>query len=153
MSKHIVNTKIKMSYKCCEAKDSISRAPATDEEIQQIVVRLHKTHTKSSAGGGDIKPMEELKPPGTGQKMLPIIEGLEERFKGKDVPKSKEEEVITRLASAQTKAWKARLDNPRILLYPERTLLCNNVERIVQYQTTGQTVKQALLDRREKWFN
>ncbi len=142
-----------MSYKCCEAKDRISRGPATDEEIQGIVVRLHKTHTKSSAGGDPNQVFEELKPPGTGQKMLPVIEGLEERFKGKEVPKSKEEEVITRLSSAHTKAWKARLDNPRILLYPERTLLCNNVERISQYQNTGQTVKQALLDRREKWFN
>ena len=142
-----------MPYQSTKAKDIMSKGPATQEEIDGIVNRLSKTHTKSSAGGEMCKTMEELKAPGYGQKMLPAIEGLEGRFKGAQVEKSKEDEVIQRLHSAHTKSWKSKLDHPKILLFPERTLLCNNVERIKMFQESGQTVKQNILERREKWYN
>ena len=140
-------------YQSTAAKDIISKSAASQEEIDGIVKRLNTTHTKSSAGGEVCKTMEQINIPGYGQKMLPAIEGLEERFRGASVDKSKENEVIERLHSAHTKAWKSRLDNPKILLFPERTLLCNNVERIRMFQENGQTVKQNVLERREKWFN
>ena len=142
-----------MPYQSTVAKDIISKGLATQEEIDGIVARLSKTHTKSSAGGETCKPAEELKVPGYGQKMLPVIDGLDERFKGAQVEKSKEDEVIRRLHSAHTKAWKSKLNYPKILLFPERTLLCNNVERIKTFQESGQTVKQNVLERREKWYN
>ena len=47
----------------------------------------------------------------------------------------------------------ARIDNMRILLYPERTLLMNEPNRIKTFQETGSLVKQAILQRREKWYN
>ena len=132
--------------------NKIARTPATEEEMNEIFGRLATMHTKSSSGGQGVPPYEHPKTPGIGTKTFPVIEGLDERFKGSKVPKEKEKEVIERLHTAKTKAEEARLDNPRILLYPERTLLCNNVERIRTYQDSGQTVKQAVLERREKWF-
>ena len=142
-----------MPYQSTKAKDIISKGPASQDEIDGIVTRLSKTHTKSSAGGETCKTTEELKVPGYGLKMLPVIDGLEERFKGAKVEKTKEDEVIQRLHSAHTKAWRSKLNTPKILLFPERTLLCNNVERIKMFQESGQTVKQNVLERREKWYN
>ena len=132
--------------------NKIARSPASEEEMNGIYARLATTHTKSSSGGQGIPPMEPPKTPGIGTKVFPVIKGLDERFKGSKISKEKESEVIQRLHTAKTKAEDARLSNPRILLYPERTLLCNNVERIHMFQDSGQTVKQAVLDRREKWF-
>ena len=86
--------------------------------------------------------------------MWPTIDGLEERFKGvKAVPRNKWQESSTRLSSAPTKSSAARRDFQRILLYPERTILMNNTERIVNYQKSGAMSRQLDLQRREKWFN
>ena len=133
--------------------NSVSRQPASEDEMKEIYQRLNGTHTKSSQPT-DCKSYEPMNPPGYGQKMLPPIEGLEERFKGsKGLPKEKVEEKVGELHSTQTKASQARRDNPRHLLYPERTLLMNNVERIVEFQEKGSLVKQTVLQRREKWYN
>ena len=135
------------------AENIVAREPATEEEIKTIFSRLQTTHTKSSNGGAECKPHDPPAPQGLGHKMLPIIDGLEERFKGdKAMKKEKADSVFTRLTSAHTRSSRARGESPKILLYPERTLLCNNVTRIVNYQNTGEVVKQATLARREKWF-
>ena len=141
-----------MPYETVVARDVISRPPASNEELGEIVNRLHSTLTKS-ATGQTCKTYNQPKCPGTGLKMLPTIEGLESRFTGKEVAADKEKEVRDRLHGAGTKASSARYQNPRILLYPERTLLMNNVERIVAFQQSGAVAKQNVLARREKWFN
>ena len=126
---------------------------ASDEEQVAISARLNSTHTKSSSGGVDCRTYPNPNPPGYGLKMFPVIEGLDTRFMGDKVAPEKVQEVIVKMHKTQTKASQARIDNPRHLLYPERTLLMNNVERIEQYQTTGGLVRQNLLQRREKWYN
>ena len=55
--------------------------------------------------------------------------------------------------STDTGASKARKDFPRILLYPERTILHNNTSRIRSYQDSGTMSRQKELARREKWYN
>lgn len=145
-----------MSGKICRqspttAVDKIARKLESNEEIMAVYKRLNSTHTKSSSPQ-NCKGFDTPNPPGYGQKMFPIIDGLDTRFGGKNVPAEKVNDVISRLHTSQTKSSKSRMDNPRILLYPERTLLCNDVERIKAYQDTGETVKQPYLDRREKWY-
>ena len=129
------------------ARDTISRKFTSEDEVQESFKRLQTTHTKSSSG--DTVPCKEIKAPQT----LPVIEGLDGRFKGDAKSnKSKMADITERLSSAHTRSSKARLDNPRILLYPERTLLCQNVKRINDFQVDGSTVRQKELARREKWF-
>lgn len=139
-------------YKGLVAKDTISRAPATDDEIKEISARLASTQTKATKPA-PCRSIDELKEPGSGLKMLPVIPGIEERFRGPAVEPEKTKEAAARLHTTRTKAWQAQLDNHRILLYPERTLLMNNVERIAQYQQNGAIAKQTVLARREKWYN
>ena len=121
--------------------------------MEAIIGRLNSTHTKASSGATECKPFEENPPAGYGLKMYPVIEGLEQRFKGHEAPQDKVDEVIGKLHTTPTACSKARKDPPRILLYPERTTLMNNVERIVGYQTSGSVARQKDLQRREKWFN
>lgn len=92
--------------------------------------------------------------PGLGQKTLPIISGEGVRFKGnlKETFTSASE-VGSRLTSATTSASRSRLQNHRILLYPERVLLCNDVARIAAFQENGSLLKQKDMNAREKWFN
>lgn len=136
-----------------QTTNSVARAPASEEEMKEIYERLYSASTKGKSGQV-CKTFDPMKPPGFGQKMLPPIEGLDERFSGeKPLPTSKVAEVVGTLHSTQTKASQARKDNHRHLLYPERTLLMNNVERIVAFQETGSLVKQTVLQRREKWYN
>ena len=135
-----------------EADNSLAREPVSEQERNEILHRLNKTHTKSSQGA-PCKDPDEPNTPGLGTKCLPVIEGLEKRFKGQKSDENKVKDIFNRLSSASTRSSRARYENARILLYPERTLLCNNVERIVSYQNTGATVKQEVLARREKWFN
>ena len=154
---HNTHTKSYRAAPCrsspAKAQDTISRPRGSDDDVDQITQRLVKTHTKSSSGGAECKTMDPLKSPGYGQKMYPIIDGLVQRFSGRLRPATGSVDGITqRLTSAQTKASQARLDNPRILLYPERTLLCNNVARIGMFQQNGVTVRQKELARREKWY-
>ena len=96
--------------------------------------------------------MEPAKPCGYGLKMYPVIDGIETRFMG-TVDADKKEESLARLLKTQTTSSQARMDNPRILLYPERTTLMNNVERIKAFQDSGATTRQKEMQRREKWFN
>ncbi|ELU14041.1 hypothetical protein CAPTEDRAFT_222587 [Capitella teleta] len=132
----------------------IGKENLSSEEMKEIYHRLNKTHTVSSANTGVIRhPKEPPKPPGYGMKMLPIIEGLDTRFIGHPAPQEKVNEVIQKLTTTQTTASQARKDNPKVLLYPERTTLMNNVERIRAYQESGSVAKQNMLQRREKWFN
>ncbi len=133
--------------------NEVARAPASEDEMKEIYDRLHTSKTKSSLGGETCKPAPDVKMPGYGLKVYPIIEGIETRFKGNPQPKSKVSEAAERLLMTQTKASQSRLDNPRVLLYPERTTLMNNVERIVAYQQTGAVAKQNIMERREKWYN
>lgn len=134
--------------------NSIAREAAQEEELQEIFQRLCKSHTKASSGGPDCKQYEPISPPGYGQKMYPAIEGLETRFAGDSAVVEEEVKAVAqRLTSKQTTASQARLDNPRILLYPERTILMNNVERIRSFQENGNVAKQTVLARREKWYN
>ncbi len=139
-------------YRARRAVNRVARPPCSEEEMGEIYTRLYTTTTKAWTGGEGIGPMDPPKEPGLGLKMYPVIDGLDTRFQGASVPKEKKEEIIGRLHTAKTKAEQARLDNPRVLLYPERTLLCNNVERINAYQNNGSTVKQDVLERREKWY-
>ena len=134
------------------ADNSIAKDPVPEREMTEIFKRLNTTHTKATEPTA-CKPYEPPKTPGLGQKCLPDIDGLDARFKGKRVDSAKAGNIFSRLSSASTKSSRARYDNAKILLYPERTLLCNNVERIVNYQNTGSVVKQDTLARREKWFN
>ena len=134
------------------ADNSVSRAPVSDDEKTAMLHRLNQTPTKSSAGEA-CKSYEPPPPPGLGLKCLPDIAGLAQRFKGAPAPQAKVNDIFSRLSSASTRSSRARYEHAKILLYPERTLLCNNVERIVSYQNTGSVVKQEALARREKWFN
>ena len=142
-----------MSYNKTQAKDTISRPPASEDEITDIVKRLYSAHTKSSKGAPCKEP-DTPKPQGYGLKMYPVIDGIETRFKCQG-SKGKEEvgSLTERLHKTQTKASSARLDYPRILLYPERTSLMNNTERIVAYQQSGAVSTQQELQRRERWYN
>lgn len=56
--------------------------------------------------------------------------------------------------STHTKSSKQHTakNNAKILLYPERTILMNNVDRIVRFQGTGVIDRQAVLGRTEKWY-
>ena len=128
------------------------RTPTSSDEVTGIFKRLNSTHTKSSRGGVECKPDDPLPRPGYGQKVYPIIDGIETRFSG-NRKLDDAGSVIDRLTKTQTKSGSARYAAPRILLYPERTLLCNSVEKIVAYQESGATSKQNVLARREKWFN
>ena len=133
--------------------NKVSRPPATADEMKEIYQRLSSAHTKSSRNQ-KCRTYEEPKPPGYGLKLLPVIDGLEKRFNpDSGLPKEKVEEVVQHLHTKQTGASQARRDNPRHLLYPERTLLMNNVERILDFQEKGSLVKQTVLQRREKWYN
>ena len=134
------------------ADNSVSRSAISEDQRNEILHRLNKTHTKSSQGAACKNPEKPLMP-GLGQKCLPLIEGLDNRFRGQKSDEGKVKDIFNRLSSASTRCSRARYENARILLYPERTLLCNDVERIVSYQTNGSTVKQESLARREKWFN
>ena len=124
----------------------------SEDEMKAIYDRLASTHTKSS-GGADCKPVEPIRTPGMGLKMYPVIEGIETRFMGEKLPPEKVSAIIDKMHATQTKSSQSRRDNPRILLYPERTTLMNNVERILAYQQSGSVAKQNVLQRREKWFN
>ena len=130
----------------------IGGEPKPIEEQLLICKRLYVTHTKSSAGGVRCKSADPLTPQGYGMKMLPIIDGLEGRFRGKSANKNKCSEVADRLHRAKTASVKSRADYPRILLWPERTLVGGSVERVKQYHDSGLVTKQALLERREKWY-
>lgn len=132
--------------------NSVARAPASEEEMKEIYGRLSTTHTKSSSGGAHCRQPPEVIPPNYGSKCFPAIDGLDVRFQGPKATEEKANEIMSRLMSTQTKASQARRDNPRILLYPERTLLMNNFERIREYQTTGVVTKQKDLQARERWF-
>ncbi|CAH1795530.1 unnamed protein product [Owenia fusiformis] len=138
------------------AKDIISRDPASKEEMAEIIDRLNKTTTVSKRGGEDYKDKawDYPKTPNLGSKMLPIIDGLDDRFKGGSV-NSKEtyDDITGRLHTTRTKAASLRYDYPRILLYPERTTLMNNTQRIVDYNNSGAVAKQKELARRERWYN
>ena len=132
------------------AKDTISAASG---DVKAISHRLNTAHTKSSSGGVPCRNPEPTTLPGYGLKMFPAIDGLDTRFIGHKVNKKKVAEVTERLSSATTRASRARLENHRILLYPERTLLFNDTERIVQFQESGVVVKQKDMSAREKWYN
>ena len=132
--------------------NSISRPPASDEELSEIYTRLHGTQTKSSKGGEECRTYDSKKPPGMGLPMFPDIDGMDKRFAGFDAPPDKVAEVITRMRMTQTKSSQARLDPHAILLYPERTLLMNEPERIRTYQDSGAIVRQQNLQAREKWY-
>lgn len=136
-------------------RDTISREPVTKDELKDIVERLNTTSTVSKRGGEDYKDKiwDYPKVEGLGKKMLPIIDGLDERFKGTPVPKDKYNEITQNLHTSKTKASQLRYEYPRILLYPERTTLMNNTQRILEYQEAGTVAKQATLARREKWYN
>ena len=123
---------------------------AGKDEINEIVRRLYSTHTKSSAGSTECKSHEPPPLPGFGQKMLPAIPNLEERFSGR--AKSANVDITKRLHNGSTRASSARLESPRILLWPERTLLMNDVQKIREYNESGSLAKQGVLPRREKWF-
>ena len=87
-------------------------------------------------------------------KCYPVIEGIETRYRGdKPVSQDQYNESTDKLLKTQTCNSQARLDNPKILLYPERTTLMNNVERIKTYQDSGSLVRQKEMERREKWYN
>lgn len=136
-----------------EADNSIAHKAETEEEVKEIFTRLQTSHTKSSSGGKECKSFDELPTPGLGQKCLPNIDGLKGRFKGsKSVKNTEAESIFTRLTSASTRSSRARGEFSKILLYPERTLLCNDFSRITAYQQTGEVVKQSALARRDKWF-
>ena len=132
------------------AKDMISK-PSGDVKASSL--RLNTAHTKSSKGGEPCRTPEPLTLPGLGLKMFPKIDGLDTRFIGHKVNRKKVAEVTQRLSSATTRASRARLENHRILLYPERTLLFNDTERITQFQESGVVVKQKDMSTREKWYN
>lgn len=137
--------------------NEVSRPSATDEELQEIYNRLHGTHTKTSKGGEECRPWDPVKVPGQGLPMFPFIEDLDKRFNGSKlidakVGEEKIKEIIEALRKNQTVASQARLDPYTILLYPERTLLMNNPERIRQFQENGAIVKQVILQAREKWY-
>ena len=142
-----------MPYQQPVAKDLISRDGVTGDDVKTIVQRLHTTKTECKKGP-DLNKVFEIPPiPGLGMKMLPEIEGLETRFRGTPRGKDEVNEVMKRLHTTNTKASTARKDNPRVLLYPERTTLMNNTERILAYQQNCEVAKQGSLARREKWYN
>lgn len=151
-SSHTVSSGGEAGKNAPTATNVVSRPPASESEKKEIYNRLAAAHTKSS-NGSQCKPADPAKTPGLGLKMLPVIEGIETRFRDAAGPPEKVQEVIGRLNTTQTAASKARNDNPRILLYPERTTLMNNVERILAYQQSGSVARQNMLQRREKWFN
>ena len=126
------------------------KAVSSKEEIESIVNRLYSTHTKSSSGSTSCKTYEPLPSPGYGQKMYPAIPGLETRFSGR--AKTANPESTRRLYETKTRATSARLESPRILLWPERTLLMNDVNKIRDYYQSGALAKQSALPRREKWY-
>ncbi|KAK2189243.1 hypothetical protein NP493_112g01016 [Ridgeia piscesae] len=133
------------------AKDMISKPSA---DVKASSLRLNTAHTKSSKGGEPCRTPQPATLPGYGLKMFPAIDGLDTRFKGHKVNRKKVvADVTQRLSSATTRASRARLENHRILLYPERTLLFNDTERITQFQETGVVVKQKDMSTREKWYN
>ncbi|KAK2169784.1 hypothetical protein LSH36_7g16103 [Paralvinella palmiformis] len=123
---------------------------ASKEELESIVKRLYSTHTKSSSGSTSCKTYNPLPSPGYGQKMYPIIPGLESRFSGR--AKTANPEATKRLYETKTRATTARLKSPQILLWPERTLLMNDVNKIRDYYQSGTLAKQSALPRREKWY-
>ena len=131
-------------------KDIISRPGTSSADVKEITNRLASAHTKSSSGGVECKAKPELTPIGYGLKSYPTIEGIETRFKGNSSANASA--VSSRLMSAQTRASKSRLESPAVLLYPERTMLMNEPERIRAYQTSGDMSKQGVLGRREKWY-
>ncbi len=133
------------------ASFSIARDPASEEEIDNIVTRLKTTQTKSGSGES-CKVPSEPNVPGYGLKMFPTIPGIETRFKGATVHKDRELEIAQRLTRAHTASSRARTGTPKILLFPERTLLQGDPARIKAFQTTGETVKQHGLGKREKWY-
>lgn len=135
-----------------KSSNSIARAPCTNDEKKEIFDRLAKTHTKSTNGEG-CRPVVPTGTPGLGLAMLPVIEGIETRFMGEKLSPEKVQGIIEKMHATQTKSSQSRRDNPRVLLYPERTTLMNNVERIMAFQQTGSVAKQGVLQRREKWFN
>ncbi len=143
------------SYTKTEARDVISRGPVSDDEISGIADRLFKTPTKSSLGGLECKVMTPLKSPGYGLPMYPVIVGIESRFVGNPMPESKEKQAKERLHTTHTESSQAKKasESHKALLYPERTILMNDVEKILEYQQTGHLAKQAMLRRREKWYN
>ena len=201
-----------MPYEPTVADDQISKKARPEEEINMIVDRLYTMETESWKGGDQNKQFGQPRLPGGGKKMLPFIEGLDSRFKGKPLageelkaasdrlnttkttaspvrykdiqtnfkqpiipnlgtkclpeidgldirfrgapqPTEQLQESTKRLHTTQTKATTARVDNPRILLYPERTTLMNNTARILAYQQNCEVAKQPSLARREKWYN
>lgn len=151
-------TSTKSSGKPCRLpvpamKNVIAGAPLPVGEQLEICQRLYSTPTKASSGGKRCKSAVPLTTPGLGLKMLPVIEGLEGRFKGAGRPKSHSGTTVGgRLHSTQTATARSRQDYPRILLWPERTLVSGNLERLRAYQDTGMLSKQAGLPRRDKWF-
>ena len=153
------NTQTKSSSaQACKAssariRNQVARQPLPEEERLEIYKRLYSTHTKASAGGMRCKSADPLQTPGMGLKMLPVIEGLEKRFRGRPMKKEEAEGVVAqRLYRAKTASTNARLAYPRILLYPERTLVGGDVERVRAYHESGTLTKQSLLGRREKWY-
>ena len=138
-----------MSFRGQSSEERNIRATSKDE-IQAIVNRLYSTHTKSSSGSTSCKTYEPLPMPGYGQKMYPAIPGLESRFSGR--AKTANPESARRLHETKTRATSARLESPRILLWPERTLLMNDVNKIRDYYQSGTLAKQSALPRREKWY-
>ena len=153
-STHTISSKKEGPPRADHVKNEVARDPATEDEMLEIYKRLHGTGTKSSKGGEACEAPSVPKVPGYGLKAYPIIEGIETKFKGESpLAKDKMTEAVGRMHTTQTRSSQSRRDNPRILLYPERTTLMNNVERIVAYQQTGSVAKQNMLQRREKWFN
>ncbi len=121
--------------------------------FQEIFKRLGETHAKSSSGGLECKSYDPKKPVGYGLRMFPEIDGLDTRFSGSGNADADLEATTDRLRSTQTIASQARLDKPRILLYPECTKMMNDPGRLRLFQERGEVVKQADLARREKWYN
>lgn len=158
-----ITERLNTTYPKCQSGDikppevcnnTIAKKVESEDEVKEIFARLRTTHTKSSSGGVPCKQSDPPKPIGFGTKCYPIVEDIESKFKGaKPVPKEKYDEITDRLLKTQTCNSQARLDNPKVLLYPERTKLMNNVDRIRNYQDSGSVVKQKEMERREKWYN
>ncbi|CAD5119083.1 DgyrCDS7728 [Dimorphilus gyrociliatus] len=135
-------------------RDTISKPFESEEDTKQIVDRLHKTHTKSSSGGELCKIYEPKTPQNYGTKAYPVIEGLDTRFREKTAPKDKVKDIINKMHTSHTVCSELHTSkkNASILLYPERTILMNNVDRIVRFQDTGAIDRQGMLGRTEKWY-
>lgn len=79
---------------------------------------------------------------------------MDTRFKENSATKDKVQDIINKMHSKHTVSSEHHTakKNAAILLYPERTILMNNVDRIVRFQDTGVIDRQGVLGRTEKWY-